>query len=66
MALDMLASGSRRVEAAILEKGSWGEGGMNTAAAIHKDTAGYILIIAGWRLELVEDGGWQGGGVLRS
>jgi hypothetical protein len=39
VALDRLAKGTRREEVAILANGSWGEGGMNTAAAIHKDAA---------------------------
>jgi hypothetical protein len=58
VALDRLASGTRREDVAILAKGSWGEGGINTAAAIHKDTAGCLLVFAG--VEAGVEGGWQG------
>ncbi len=37
VALERLARGTRRETLAIFARGSWGEGGMNTAAAIHKD-----------------------------
>lgn len=37
MALGKLASGARRLAVAILEKESWGDCGMSTAVAIHKD-----------------------------
>jgi hypothetical protein len=45
--LGMLAKGARRDEAAILDKGSCGDGGMNTAAAIHKDISDETVV--DWR-----------------
>jgi hypothetical protein len=41
----MLARGTRRVVVAILENGSCGEGGTNTAAAIHKDMGVVSLLV---------------------
>lgn len=40
VAFERLAKGILRLVFAILESGSWGDGGTNTAAAIHKDRAG--------------------------
>jgi hypothetical protein len=63
VALDMLASGSRREEVAILAKGSCGNGDTNTAAAMHKDIADCRLLVAGGKVEVGVEQGWQGGGV---
>ena len=38
VAFGMLCRGARRLAVAILDSGLCGDGGMNTAAAIHKNT----------------------------
>ena len=54
VAFGMLCRGARRAAVAILAKGSCGDGGINTAAAIHKD----ILL----RMEeMVAEGAVEGG-----
>lgn len=52
MALAKLARGTRREGLVILARGSCGEGGTYTAAAIHKDSLGRG---AGWWVVRVED-----------
>ena len=55
----MLARGARLVAEAILDRGSCGESGMNTAAAIHKDILPLRDLAEVVRVEAVKGGVWS-------